>query len=63
MFYRLAGVYRTSYAADRALFQVPADRCAGRRSVAAALGRALPAAQPLSLRLSAALDHLEHGGA
>ncbi len=26
MFYRLAGVYRTSYAADRAILKVPADR-------------------------------------
>ncbi len=26
MFYRLAGVYRTSYAADRAILKIPADR-------------------------------------
>ncbi len=26
MFYRLAGLYRTSYAADRALLKIPADR-------------------------------------
>ena len=26
MFYRLAGVYRTSYAGDRAILKIPADR-------------------------------------
>ena len=37
MFYRLAGVYRTSYAADRAILKIPADRSQVMALFAAAL--------------------------